>query len=105
MSEIHLCPYCKTIYRYKDIIRLKGKSNKCYHCGKFFKADKLLTFIPVLITSIILIIINTIIIHNSKDLSTGSFITMAVTDAFFILISFVISPFMIRFIKAEKSGR
>lgn len=105
MSDMHICPYCKTIYRYRDIINLKNKRNKCYHCGKSFRVNKSLTFIPVLITSIILIIINTIVIHNSTDLSTGSFLMMAITDAVFIFISFVISPFMIRIQKSGRSGK
>lgn len=105
MSELHVCPYCHTVYRYKDIIMLKGKTHECYHCHKSFEVNRILKYIPVPVISIVLIMMNVLILKNSENISTGSFMILALADAVSILIAYVLSPFLIRFRKMAKKKK
>ncbi len=100
MSELHVCPYCHTVYRYKDVIKLKGKKHECYHCHKVFDISRILSFLPVVIISIVLVMANVLILKNSENISTGSFMVLALSDALSIFAALVISPFLIIFKKS-----
>ena len=105
MSELHVCPYCHTVYRYKDVINLKGKTQECYHCHKSFEVNRVLTFIPVPLISIVLIMANVLILKSSENISTGSFMILALSDALSVFAALVISPFLIRFRKKSKKKK
>ncbi len=48
MFKLPVCPFCGTVYRYKEVFSIlrkslrigkKEKSEECYHCKKHFKAS------------------------------------------------------------------
>lgn len=105
MPKFQVCPYCKTVYRYKDILALKGKEQECYHCQKKFGIKKSYRIIPVAIACILMVAVNLFLFHSSADISKNTFIMIVLTDAAVILTAFVISPKFIRFTALSKKER
>ena len=105
MSKLQVCPYCKTVYRYKDLISLKGKEHECYHCHKKFGIKKGYRLVPVAIACVLMIAVNLFLFHSSNDISKNTFIMIVLTDAAVILTAFVISPKFIRFAALSKKER
>ena len=52
------------------------------------------------IISIVLVMANVLILKNSENISTGSFMVLALSDALSIFAALVISPFLIIFKKS-----
>ena len=96
MPKYQVCPYCRTVYRYKDIVFMKVKKQECYHCKKQFAAKKIYKAIPIAIACIVMIIVNLILFHTTADISKGTFAMIVMTDAAVILTAFVISPLFVR---------
>ena len=105
MSKFQVCPYCKTVYRYKDLISLKGKEHECYHCHKKFGIKKGYRLVPVAIACVLMIAVNLFLFHSSNDISKNTFIMIVLTDAAVILTAFGISPKFIRFAALSKKER
>lgn len=41
MFQLPVCPYCHTVYHYKEVRKTKNeKQHKCYHCRETFKIKK-----------------------------------------------------------------
>lgn len=41
MFQLPVCPYCHTVYHYKEVRKTKNnKQQICYHCGKEFNIKK-----------------------------------------------------------------
>ncbi len=102
MSRMQQCPYCHTIYRYRDIIGLKGKVQTCYHCQKKFAVRKWYRCIPVIIACILMTVVNLVVFHTSKDINQGTFIVLILTDAAVILLSLLTAPFFTRLVKTAR---
>lgn len=102
MPKLKNCPYCHTIYRYRDVVSMKGKIQECYHCRKKFIVKKSFRAIPVLIACIVLIAFNLLVFHTSKDIGKSTFIIMVIINASVILLSILISPLFVRFRKPDR---
>ena len=105
MPKFQVCPYCSTVYRYKDIILLKGKEHECYHCHKKFGIKKGYRAIPVAIACVIMVAVNLLLFHSTDDISKNTFLMIVLTDAAVILAAFVISPKFIRLTALSKKDR
>ena len=105
MPKFQVCPYCNTVYRYKDILSLKGKEHECYHCHKKFGIKKGYRAIPVAIACVIMVAVNLLLFHSTDDISKNTFLMIVLTDAAVILAAFVISPKFIRLTALSKKER
>ncbi len=102
MPKYQVCPYCKTVYRYRDIIKLKGKRQECYHCKKAFGIKKIYKAIPVAAACVLMTAVDLFLFHSSQDISKNSFIMIVLTDAAVILAAFIISPLFVRLTALSK---
>ncbi len=94
MSKLRKCPYCNTVYRYRDIIGIKGKLNECYHCKKPFEVKKIYRAVPIVIICVMLIAFNLFIMNSSENISTGTFGMLIIINTSAVLFAFLISPLM-----------
>ncbi len=105
MPKYQVCPYCRTVYRYKDIISLRGREHECYHCRKKFGIKRGFRFIPVIAACIIMVAVNLMLFHSADDISKNTFFMIVLTDAAVIIAAFVISPKFIRLTALSKKER
>ena len=104
MPKYQVCPYCRTVYRYKEITSMKGKVHECYHCKKRFAVKKGFKAIPVAVVCFLMVIVNLIIFQTSRNISTGTFAVMIVLNAAVILTAFIIAPLFVRLKALPKRG-
>ncbi len=99
MFHLPICPYCHAVYRYSEVKNLKVKQCECYHCKKNFSVNRRLRSLPVIIVSVLLIIIDLFLLHTSKDINL---LPMAGVNALVIFLSFLMTPFAVRFLPMEE---
>lgn len=104
MLSLPICPYCHTVYSYKEVkIITKKEKEKCYNCNKTFGvSSKKGKWLLILIVVIILIIINTFVIFTSKSFNSISFYSMIFLDMAVLLLAFAFFPFTAKFYKLSK---
>ena len=104
MFKLPVCPYCHTIYRYKDVRRVMNKMNKkdmeCYNCKKKIKISKKGIWILALI-AIILSVASTFLILNIFHNATAIF--PYIVTVLIIIAAFFARPFFVTFKSNEKS--
>lgn len=104
MFRLPKCPYCGTVYHYRDVKRAAKRSeNTCYHCHKKFKAGRM----PgALIAGAILLILcigtNLLILSRMKTLNM--IILFAVTVAYIVLF-LAVNPFFVKFRKNDNEEK
>ena len=108
MFRLPTCPYCDTIYRYRDV-RKNKKINKdelieCYHCSQNFKQSKRGYIIIFGIVAIIAVIINIIVLNISSNIF-HSIIPVIIISLVAILIGFIFTPYFIKYKKVRKNKR
>lgn len=65
MFKLPTCPYCDTVYRYKDVKNIKEKEHTCYHCNNVFKVRKMpYVMILALIVFVLCVGMNLLILFN-----------------------------------------
>ena len=102
MPRFRECPYCHTVYRYKDIIGMKGKINECYRCKKPFRKINAYRIIIIAAACVLMVGVNLFLMFSDKNLSTATFRTMIILDAAVITLAFVIAPMMVSFRGLDK---
>lgn len=100
MFRLPVCPYCGTIYRYKDTkIAVKNKENTCYHCQKRFKA----AIFPMILAgaAIPLLVGIAINIFLLSRMERAQLLPLFAVALLIILIIYLIVPFFTKFRKTE----
>ncbi len=97
------CPYCHTVYRYRDLTVLKGKTHMCYHCHKTFAVRRSFRVVPVVIACVLLIAVNLIVFWTSQDINKNTFLVLIMADAAVILLSLLTAPLFTRLVKLYRS--
>lgn len=103
MFKLPKCPYCKTVYRYKDTKEaLKNVDNECYHCHKKFKAKR---FPQILVLLLIIILpcigFNILLLTQMRFLDFWSILILLVITIIFLVIGYFLIPFFVNFKKTE----
>ena len=103
MFKLPVCPYCHTVYRYKDVLRvMKKKQNECYNCGKTMKISKK-GYWKILVIALILSAASTFVIMSIFENATV--IAPYIATVILILAAFFARPFFIKFISNEQKKR
>lgn len=101
MFKLPTCPHCKTVYRYKEVVKNSRKKRiECYHCNNTFKNSYYLIIIPVVIMMIFGIVIDTIILNLTGTFSK-SIIPLIAVSWIMLFIAFLLAPFFIRYVKIK----
>ena len=106
MFKLPKCPYCKTIYHYKDVKKeLMEKECTCYHCKKHFKS----TLFPGGIILLLIVLFcaigfNFFILSFISKLSFLEIIIMLVITIIFLVIGYLLYPLFVSFIKTETNS-
>lgn len=104
MFRLPLCPYCKTVYSYKDVKKIrKEKTHICYHCGKKFKAGMFpQSLVLFLIVFVLCIAVNILILSNASDFDTILVIIMLLVTIIFLVAGYFLIPFFTGLKKTDK---
>ena len=93
MFKLPECPYCHTIYRYRDVRKTVYKSEeKCYHCKKSFKVSKIKILILFLIIAFITAILNIFQLYMIEDLTS---IGIIITNVVVVTLGIFLIPYFI----------
>lgn len=98
MFKLPVCPYCKTVYSYKDVKNNRNnKEIECYHCKNKFKQIKISGFAVLAIILIISAVIINLIILNLTAKFITSIIPLMVVSIIAVLLFMLINPFFIKY--------
>lgn len=103
--KLPVCPYCHSVYRYRDVVNISEKRHNCYHCGRAFEVSKATgRTVLMLIVCCVLISFNVLLFYTSKNINI---VVMAITDAAFIAAAIMLFPFTVKFraVKMTKSEK
>ena len=101
MFKLPVCPYCHTVYRYKDVRSVMTKKElECYNCKKKIKISKKGIWILALI-AVILSVASTFLILNIFHNATAIF--PYIVTVLIIIAAFFARPFFVTFKSNEKS--
>lgn len=99
MFKLPVCPYCKTVYRYKDVKKNSKKSViKCYHCKQEFKNSRKGFVVLALIVIIAAVLLNVFILNITSD-NFMSVVPIAFVSIGAVLIGLLLAPFFIKYKK------
>lgn len=100
MFKLPVCPYCNTIYRYKDVKETKGeKQHKCYHCNKNFNVK---LFPGIVILWIILIVVTVLLnIAILLVMPVFNLIPLIVISVVAVLLGICFIPFFMSYKKIK----
>ena len=100
MFRLPVCPYCGTVYRYRDTKEaVRNKENTCYHCQKKFKA-KIFPYLLIgaVIPLVCCIAVNIFLLTRMETLQL---IPLFAVTLVFMLIIYLIIPFFTKFKKMK----
>lgn len=99
MFKLPTCPYCDTVYRYKDVSDIKEKEHKCYHCDKPFEVKKMpYILILIFITAVLCVALNLLILFNMVNFNIW---LLLIPTACIIFVAKFLIPFFVKFKKTE----
>ncbi len=94
MFKLPVCPYCNTVYSYKDVKNNRNKKIiKCYHCKNKFKKNNLKGYVVLALIIIILTVaLNLVVLNLTADFIT-SIIPLMIISVFAVIIFIILTPF------------
>lgn len=98
MFRLPVCPHCKTVYYYKEVIKNKEKICTCYNCKGKFKQSKVKGYLILfLIIAVITVAVNILIINFCKDI-LEALVPVFILSLIMAVLGFLISPFFVKYI-------
>lgn len=105
MFRLPVCPHCRTVYRYGDVVKNKHhKKIQCYNCKKYFRQSKKGYLMLGLLVFLVSLIINIVTIAIFKDIFK-SVVPMFIISVVIIFIGLLLTPLFIKYknIKSENN--
>lgn len=104
MFKLPVCPYCGTVYRYKDTKNaILKKDTECYHCHQQFKI-RLFPYVLAEAAVLIAMCIGVNLLILSRLSSFDLFPLFAVTIGVLLIIILLV-PFFTHFIKTDSKQK
>lgn len=98
MFKLPICPHCKTVYYYNEVMKNKDKICTCYNCkNKFRQSKKVGYLILFLIIAVITVAINILVINLCRDI-IKALPFMFIFSIIAVIIGLFISPFFVKYI-------
>ncbi len=93
MFKLPTCPYCNTIYRYRDVKNNNKKEIKCYHCKNIIRTSKIKGYIVsgVILTALA-VAVNILILNLTADFIT-SVIPITIISIAAVIMFMILSPY------------
>lgn len=100
MFRLPVCPYCGTVYRYKEVgSAIRKKEITCYHCEKKFRVRLFPTIlVGVLIPLLLCVGLNIFLLTRMESVRL---LPLFGVTLLFILITVLIIPFFTSFKKKK----
>lgn len=98
MFKLPVCPYCNTVYDYKEVRKNKKKKIKCYHCNKIFRRSRKNYIFLFFIMSVIAILINIGFFIGISDF-TKSIVPVFINSIVIVIIGLFFKPFFVKYKK------
>ena len=94
MFKLPVCPYCKTVYSYKEVRKNKnGKAIECYHCKNKFRVSNIKGYaVLALIVVTIAVTLNLIVLNLTADF-ISSIMPLVLISLAAVLVFIIFSPF------------
>lgn len=100
MFKLPICPYCHTVYDYREVKKNK-KAFNCYHCKNKIKIKKVKGYICLFILICLLaIVVNTIFLKILENLET-TIIPLYISSLICVLTGFLLTPFFTVYAKEK----
>lgn len=100
MFKLPICPYCHTVYSYKDVKINKESIIKCYHCKNKFSQNKIKCFFILTIIIMIAVAINIIILNSSGNL-ISSIIPVTIVSVTAVVLYMILTPYFTEYKKLK----
>lgn len=101
MLKLPVCPYCHTVYGYKDVLLNKNKKSSCYHCKRKFIQSKFKGYLYLILSAVFIAVVINIFIINLVANIFSAVIPMFIVSIAIIVIGFLISPFFVSYKKIK----
>ena len=102
MFKLPTCPYCHTVYDYKEVKRNNDKIIQCYHCKKEFRQSKIKGKILIAVVFVLMAFGLNIAIMNLFSNIMYSIIPMFVIDVIIMLIARLLVPYFTEYEHIKK---
>ena len=98
MFRLPVCPHCKTVYYYNEVIKNNEKISTCYNCkGRFRKSKVKGYLILFLIIAVVTVAVNILIINFCRDI-LAALIPVFIFSIIMAILGFLISPFFVKYV-------
>ncbi|MCQ4021967.1 MULTISPECIES: hypothetical protein [unclassified Ruminococcus] len=100
MLKLPVCPYCRAIYRYKDVKNVTHNKNcECHNCKRKFTVSYIRGRVIILaVTAVFLIALNLLMLNFLSGITILGCLILAVL---FISLAVILFPFTVRFNKVD----
>lgn len=96
MFRLPVCPYCRTVYSYKDVKNNKDKNIECYHCKKVFRRSVKNYIIPVFMVILLTIILN-VLIFSGAEVFADAMISVSIVSVIAVILLIIVLPFFVKY--------
>lgn len=101
MLKLPVCPYCHTVYGYKDVLLNKNKKSTCYHCKRKFTQSRLKGYLCLILIAVFISVIINIFIINLVANIISALVPMFIVSIGVVIIGFLVSPFFVSYRKIK----
>jgi uncharacterized protein YacL len=99
MLKLPICPYCHTVYGYREVLKNKNKISVCYHCKKKFKQSKIKGYSCLTILGLFVAVLINFFILNIVDDILVSIVPIFITSILVVILCFLLSPYFVTYRK------
>lgn len=94
MFRLPVCPYCKTVYSYKEVRKNKNeKIIECYHCKNNFRVSNIKGYaVLALIVATVAVTLNLIVLNLTADFISSIF-PLVIISITAVLVFILFGPF------------
>lgn len=97
MFKLPVCPYCNTVYDYKEVRRNKKKIIKCYHCKNEFKKSNIKGYSVLAFIIVFTAVLINFVILNLTAAFIKTIIPITAVSIIAVLIFIILCPFFIEY--------
>ena len=100
--KLPVCPYCHTVYGYREVKTNKDKVIECYNCKKHFKQSKIKGWILIAVVFVLVTFGINIAVMNIFENVLYTIIPLFVMDVIIMLGALLLVPYFTEYVKDKE---